>query len=371
MLEQIESFLARNYKPLNVLVISQRKLIANYNYLSSFGLQIAPVLKSNAYGHGLTQVATILDVLKPPFFCVDSLYEAYELYKANIVTPILVMGYVSPESLRTKHLPFSFALYTKQQLHALKKYQPRSKIHLFVDTGMHREGFLLEELGEILSEIKKSGICLEGIMSHFAESENPDVKLTREQEKNFLQAITIVKKYFSPKYIHFANSSGILKNKEFSYLGNMARAGISLYGIDPSRKNSTLKPVLEFRTKIAQIKTLMKGEHVGYNFTYRTKKTTKVAILPAGYNDGVDRALSNKGFVKVKGKFCTIIGKVSMNITAIDVSKVSNIREDDEVIVYSGESKDLNSIQEAAKIAKVIPYQLLVHLHASTKRVIV
>ncbi len=371
MLEQIENLLTRNYKPLNILEISKKRLISNYNYLNSFGLKIAPVLKSNGYGHGLTQIASVLDALDPPFFCVDSLYEAYELYKANISTPILVMGYVSPESLHTKHLPFSFALYTKKQLRALKEYQPKSKIHLFIDTGMHREGFLFEELGDILSDIKKSGIYLEGIMSHFAESENPTKKLTQDQNERFGQAVAVIKKSFSPEYVHIANSSGILKSGGLSNLGNVARAGISLYGIDPSFKNTFLKPVLEFKTRIAQIKTIKKGECVGYNFTYKAQKKISLAILPAGYNDGVERKLSNKGFVKVKGILCPIVGRVSMNITTIDVTAVSNLREDDVVTVYSSDTNDRNTIENASKIAGVIPYELLVHLHASTKRKVV
>lgn len=371
MLEQLERLLVRNYNPLNTVEISGKKLIKNYKYLSSFGLKIAPVLKSNAYGHGLVHVARVLDSLAAPFFCVDSLFEAYELYNAKITTPILVMGYVSPESLATKTLPFSFVLYTREQLCVFQKYQPNSKIHIFADTGMHREGFLPEELDDLVLEIKKTKLCVDGIMSHFAESEKPKKNLTKRQVEKFQQAVNAITKTFSPKYIHIANSSGILKSGDYTFLGNTARSGIALYGIDPLFGNSRLKPVLELKTKIAQIKIVKKDEYIGYNFTYREKKDIKIAILPIGFNDGLDRKLSNKGVVTVKGKLCPIIGRVSMNITVVDVSNIDKLNVEDDVTVYSSKGEDVNSIEKSSKITHLTPYEVLVNLDASTKRVIV
>jgi alanine racemase len=175
----------------------------------------------------------------------------------------------------------------------------------------------------------------------------------------------------SPQFVHIANSSGILNSKKLTRLGNTARAGIALYGIDPMFHNNKLKPVLSFKTKIAQIKEIKKGEFVGYNFTFKAKNDMRLAILPAGYNDGIDRKLSNKGIVKVRGVVCPIVGVVSMNITTIDISKVVKAKEEEEVLVYSSKREDNNSIANVVKLTNTLPYELLVHLNETTKRIVV
>jgi len=376
MWERIKNSLTKNYTPLNIIEVSKANLISNYKYLSSINknLKVAPVLKSNAYGHGIEIVARELDKLNCPYFCVDSLYEAYKLLKTGIKTPILVMGYVDPKSLKTKKLPFSFAVFDYGVLLTLNKYQPQAKIHIFVDTGMHREGVRIEELPKFLHTIiSKTSLEIEGIMSHFAEGENPKNTSTKEQLQTFQKATAILKQSgINPKWIHIANSSAILNDKLYkAELGNMARTGIALYGVDPQEKDKNLKPVLTLKTRISQIKNLLKSEKAGYNFTFTAKENMQIAILPIGYYDGVDRELSNKGFVLVNGKTCPIIGRVSMNITTIDVSKIKNVKVNQEVTVYSKLPSDKNSIINAAKIANRIPYELLDCLASSTKRVLV
>ncbi|HBQ50661.1 TPA: hypothetical protein DD690_01620, partial [Candidatus Daviesbacteria bacterium] len=128
------------YKTLNRIEISRKNLLENYRFLSAINrkIKIAPVLKSNGYGHGIIEVAQILDKVGAPFFCVDSLYEAYELYKAKIKTPVLIMGYTNPENLKIKKLLFSFAVFDLQTVEILNKYQPGCAVHIFVDTGMSR-----------------------------------------------------------------------------------------------------------------------------------------------------------------------------------------------------------------------------------------
>jgi alanine racemase len=191
--------------------------------------------------------------------------------------------------------------------------------------------------------------------------------------RTFQKATSILKKSgISPKWVHIANSSAILNDKFYKEeLGNMIRTGIALYGIDPQGKDKNLKPVLTLKTRISQIKNLHKSEKAGYNFTFTAKENMQIAILPIGYYDGVERELSNKGFVLVNGKTCPIIGRVSMNITTVDVSEVPNPKVGQEVIIYSNYSNDKNSILNSAKICGKIPYELPVHLASSTKRIIV
>jgi len=375
MLQKLKKLLGHTYKPLNDVELNQFSLRDNFQYLSCINnyIKVAPVLKSNAYGHGINLIAKQLDILNPPFFCVDSLYEGYKLLKLGIRTKILIMGYINPESLKTKKLPFSFAIYNYELLNAINKYQPHANIHIFIDTGMHREGLDIEELPEFLKYIKiNTKLNVEGLMSHFAMADKPKDKLTQRQIKIFQKSQLIIQGLgMKPRWIHIANSSGLLNSKTLNgSLGNVARVGIALYGIDPEGKNNKLKPVLKLKSHITQIKELRKGEKIGYDFAYRAQKNMKIAILPIGYYDGVDRRLSNKGFVSINNVATSIVGKVSMNLTIIDVSNIPNVKNGQEVILYSDISSAKNSVGSAAKLCGTIPYDLLVHITSSTKRLL-
>jgi alanine racemase len=372
---QALSFLKKDYQPLNRIEISESALLHNYHYLSHLSdLKVSPVFKSNAYGHGLQFVAKIFDKVGAQFFCVDSLYEAYELLKIGIKTHILIMGYTNPENFKVKKLPFSFAVYDKETLEALHKYQPHAGIHVFVDTGMNREGIRIDELEEFLecaSQFK--GIKIEGLMSHFGASGKYNDKLTQQQVENFGAAQKKLKKFgFNPQWIHHGNSSAILhSNKYKNKLGNIVRAGIDIYGIDPEGKDMKLQPALRVITTLNQVKSLKKGESVGYDFTYKAKKNLTIGILPYGYYDGLDKRLSNNGVVTIEGIACPIIGRISMNIATIDISNVPNPHVGQEVVVYSNKRADSNSVYNAAMNVGTIPYDLLVHLASSTKRIVV
>jgi len=370
----LKKLFGAEYKPLNNIYISSKNLIFNYKYLSGIDrkIKIAPVLKSNAYGHGIVEVAKVLDKMEAPFLCVDSIHEAYQLLKIKLKTPILIMGYVDPENLKVKNLPFSYAVYDEKQIEAINKYQANAKIHIKVDTGMHRLGVSLEDLPGLLVAIKKcKNTKLEGVMSHLAFSRDIDNGFTKNQIQNFKKALLIIEGAgFNPKWRHLGASGGIL-NLDLSKYSNMARVGNAIYGFNPGKPfDNKLKPVLSFHTKIAAIKKIKKGEYVGYSATYKAEKEILLGALPAGYNDGIDRRLSNRGFVKVGKVFCPIIGKISMNITTIDVSKVLDVKIGDCVIVYSNEISDKNSLDNVAKTIKTIPPIILVNLASSTKRIV-
>src|SRR3989344_6601908 len=296
----------QDYQPLNLIEISESNLLQNYKLLSedcnssnykvlsgiNKKVKIAPVLKSNAYGHGLILVAKVLDNVGAPYFCVDSIYEAYELLKAKIKTPILIMGYINPDNLKVKKLPFAYAISTMDLAQSISKYQPQAGVHIFVDTRMHREGVPLSELPNFLQKLPKN-LNVEGLMSHLASGELSNDPLTKLQIKNFQKAQEIVKKFgLDPKWVHLLNSAGSLNNLNPGC--NMTRVGLALYGISPHPTSYNLKPVLKLTTKLIQIKKLEKEERIGYNGTFVAKKPMTVGILPIGYFDGVDRRLSNK-----------------------------------------------------------------------------
>lgn len=370
----ISSFLSTPYTPLNIIEIGNRKLTQNYRFLSSVQkhIKISPVLKSNAYGHGIEPVARVLQNMNPPFFCVDSIFEAYQLYKARIRIPLLIMGYVNPSNLRVKPLPFSYAVSNIKQAAAIYRFQPQAKIHLFVDTGMHREGLNLSELSYLVSKLKRfPGNFVEGAMSHFASTSPTNRRLVTKQISDFKLACKILHTYgIRPKFVHIQASSGLLHVKGPDFC-NTARCGLAVYGIDPDRQNINLKPVLTFKTHVVQIKRIKKGERVGYDFTFAANKNIVLAVLPLGYNDGVDRRLSNKGVVRIRSFYAPIVGRVSMNITSVDVTNIPHIKIGDTVINYSSIMKDRNSILNTSRICNTIPYEILVNFNSSIKRVLV
>lgn len=378
MLNLIKRILGREYHFLNTIQISRSKLVQNYSYLRSLSptLAIAPVLKSNAYGHGLVEIGKIVGSLKPPFICVDSLHEAYRLQKAGIKTSILIMGYINPHNLRFKRLPFSYAVYDLDYLQQIHRFQPDAPVHLKVDTGMHRMGIPVDSLSEVVQWIRQTGnVKVQGLMSHLAttnDHRNPQLKL---QLRNFNAARNLLQKYqIRPKWLHLGASEAILNPKiriQLTKLSNLIRAGKSFYGYPTAANDQGLSPALELITTIAQIKQLRRGEEVGYDGTFVAKKDSTIAVLPIGYFDGVDRRLSNKGRVLINGRICPIIGRVSMNITMVDVSKVHTISIGDTAVIISSNPTEPNSLVNIAKSCDTIPPEILIHLDSSIRRVII
>ncbi len=374
MFEKAKKLFAGSYIPLNRIDISKENLASNLKYLNSINssIKITPVLKSNAYGHGLVLVAKALDDLNCPMFCVDSIYEAYELLKAKVKTPILIMGYINPENLKVKKLPFSYAVYDTNLLEAINTYQKGAQIHLKIDTGMHRLGIQLKDLPDFIKTARQmENIKITGIMSHLASGDDPNDSLTKQQLTDFKKSAEIAKSFnINPTWKHIAASDGLLNidKARLAEVSNLARVGLAMYGISDSKRTGKLKPVLNLTSQIVQIKTLEKDDKVGYSGTFIARNKMLIGILPIGYNDGVDRRLSNRGTVTVKNKQCSIIGRVSMNITAIDLTSVPDTKAGDKVVVYSKNSDDPNSIANSAKTCETIPYELLVHLSPTSIR---
>lgn len=361
----------------NVVSLSTNRLRHNYKYLSSLNpkISIAPVLKSNAYGHGLIEIATMLDDVGAPFFCINSFSEAYVLWKNRIKTPVHIMGYVDPKNLEQEIFPFSYTTYNYEQLEAINKYQPGADVHIFVDTGMHREGFRIDKLPTLLNALQKfPNLKIVGLMSHFASGDRPESEQTRMQLNNFHKAKeTLLAAGIKLTWEHIAASTGLLSfaEKKNISIGNLARVGKALYGIDPRGLNKNLKPILKLTSKIVQIKTLKPDDRVGYDGTFRVFKPLTIGVLPIGYYDGVDRRLSNKGHMIVTGIPCPIVGRVSMNITTIDITGVKQPKVGQEVTVISDNPSDPNSVENIAKICDTIPYDVVVHLAPTLARRIV
>lgn len=372
MLGLIKQLLGRRYQPLNKITASKEAVVSNYQFLKGINkkISIAPVLKSNAYGHGIAEVARIVDKLEAPFLCVDSIYEAYQLLKLKVKTPILIMGYIDPQNLRVKKLPFSYCLYDLELAKAIDRYQPKpTAVHLFVDTGMNREGIKVSELADFIQELKQlPNVRIDGLMTHLASADNPQSQITKLQLQNFEKAKQICKQAkLKIKWFHLGGSMALLKNPDVKC--NMVRVGKALYGAGDFP--TEIKPALKLTSTLIQIKEIKKGQPIGYSETFKASKNMQIGILPIGYNDGVDRRLSNQGVVTINGTKCPIVGLISMNLTTIDVSSVENLTVGQEVTIYSDNQSDPNSVQGAAKLCQTIPLELLIHLNSTTRRSLV
>jgi len=374
--KKVKRLIKGTYWNLNRIDVSESRLRENYRILSSLhsGVAVAPILKSNAYGHGIRIAGRVLERMNPPFFCVDSLYEGYELLKAGIKKEILIMGYTNPANFVRKRLPFSYAVYDKETLRVIHEHQSGASVHLFVDTGMRREGIPLEEFEDFAVYASTlSGVRIDGLMSHLGYAGNPEHPTTKMQIRNFNAAREILGKLnIKPKWIHFSNTGGFFHWDELGgNLGNIARIGMAMYGICEEGDCGGVMPVLDFFTTLSQIKTLKKGEYIGYDFTFQAEKDMKIGILPAGYNEGIDRRLSNKGVVTIRGVRCPIVGKISMNITAIDITDVQNPKIGEDVCVFSSDPFAENSVMNIANLCGVAPYEILVRIYPFTKRKLV
>ncbi len=360
--------------PLVTIDIFSDALIYNFNQFRKITphKNVVPTLKSNAYGHGISLIARELENERFPFFVVDSYFEAKMLRSDGIETPILIIGYSSLEMiLKNKIKDISFTITSLDSLKELSEaINKKINIHLKVDTGMHRQGLLLNEVEQAFNIIKNnSNIMLEGICSHLSDSDSNDDKFTLSQIEIWNNIVDRAKSTFPDiKYIHLSNTYGHRYSDRIK--ANTSRLGIGLYGL-ANIEGLDLKPVLEMKTIISGIKKINKGDTVGYNNTFTAPDDMTIATIPLGYYEGLDRRLSNKGYVKVNGKFCKIAGRVSMNITTIDVSNVGNIKIGDPVQVISNIPSDKNSIHSISEISDTIPYEAIISLPERLRRVVI
>ncbi len=370
------------HNPLITVSLSRDNLLHNLaTYQKAYPhLSFAPVLKSNAYGHGLTVIAELLDKEKIAFFMVDSFYEARTLRRAGVKSRIAIIGYMQPEEIALSMLPkVDYAIVDIEQLRDLAKIAKKKiRLHLKIDTGMHRQGLLPQDLTTAIKLIRSNPkLEVVGVGSHFADADNPDSDLfSRKQMSVWKEALKdLLAAFPTIKYRHIAATKGMVFSKEAET--NVGRLGIGLYGFDtaphPSHsaaENRDLKPVMEMRSLISSLRVLPNGESVGYNATYTTSKPTTIATVPVGYFEGVDRALSSKGVMQVRGQACPLTGRVSMNMSSIDVSAVPDVQRGDSVTVISRNSTELNSVEQMANVAGTSPYVILVHIPQHLKRVV-
>jgi alanine racemase len=341
--------------------------------------KIMPVIKANAYGHG--GIALAKEAQKAGVHCigVSSLEEGIQFREAGIKSSILVLGSIFPLSNLSVAVAHSLTptLSSMAGVMALEdlavKINKKLNFHLEIDTGMGRIGALCDAALPIIQKIAQTPeINMTGMYTHFAVADTDPV-FTRKQLESFLKVAKYAKTNFGLKFIsHAANSAALFRDKK-THL-DMVRPGISLYGLSPFRNAErfmTLKPVLSWKTKIIFMKRVQAGFCVSYGRTYVTNRASVIATIPVGYADGYNRLLSNKADVLVRGKRCPIAGRVTMDMTMIDVTGVKGVSLGDEVILIGAQGKEQIKADELAKIQDTINYEVTCAISLRVPRVVV
>jgi alanine racemase len=361
-----------------VLEINLNALEHNLNYYRSKlkpSTKIMAMVKAFSYGIGSFEIANALQFNLIDYLAVAYADEGIELRKAGITVPILVMNpdEESFDGIIQHDLEpeiYSYRILETLERSIKKNILPKNKpikIHIKLDTGMHRLGFQEEDLPALIEKLQANRmIYVQSVFSHLAASEDPaEEEFTREQIAVYERmSEKLISHSEHPVLQHILNSAGITRYPEAQY--NMVRLGISLYGVASlAEEQPKLEPVARLKSTISQIKIISPGETVGYNRAFETKKDLSMAIVPIGYADGLSLALSNgKGHLLVNGQLAPIIGKVCMDMCMLDITDIE-AEEGDEVIIFGPE----RPLQELAVEMGTIPYEVLAGLSRRVKRV--
>ena len=375
---------------LTTVEISRAALTSNlFQFRKQVGnrTKIMAVVKSNAYGHGIQEVSKIVSQNGADWLGINSLEEGMNLREEKIKLPILIMGYIPlaklGEAIKNN---LSFVVYNqetiKQAERQASKLDKKAKVHLKVETGTNRQGIDLKEVVPFAKFcLTLKNIFLEGIYTHYANIEDTlNSDFAMEQLGKFQKALQIIKAAGVKIPIrHTAcTAATILYNQTFF---DMVRVGIGLYGLWPSRETKVsaqerkieikLRPVLSWKTKVAQVKEVPKGETIGYGRTFKTSRKTKIAILPVGYWDGYDRGLSNSGRVLIRGRFAPVVGRVCMNMIVVDVTNIPGVKTEDEVALIGKQGKNEITAEEIAQKLGTINYEVVTRINPLLPREVV
>jgi len=323
-------------------------------------IEVMPVVKADAYRHGAIEVARILEAEGVRWLAVSNVDEGIALREAGIGARILVMADYLPENR-----PFFKEFHLTPVIHSLEDVSTAEvPYHLKIDSGMGRLGVrnAAEEIAKAVQDTD-----LEGLMTHFASSANYESGQTDEQIARFESVLRVVG---APRYVHLSSTIPVAYQRREAW-GNLVRPGHAIYGyVSPARKGPAMelhvKPALTWKATVLSVKDLEAGALIGYGGIHRAPKPMRIAVLAAGYADGIPHRLSNRGKVIVKGSALPIVGAVSMDLTTIDASG-SDLKVGDAVTLLGPG----NDAQEIARIAGTISYSVLCGISARVKRVYV
>jgi alanine racemase len=347
--------LAANFHQINDLVSPTTKVMA--------------VVKADAYGHGAIKCARRLAAEGAEWFGVAIPEEGIQLRAAGITQPVLSLGGFWPGQaaacLQQNLTPVVYRLDMFQTLNqAASDAGVVVDVHLKIDTGMGRLGIRFDQLNEFVAALEPfRNVRIDGLMSHLAAADDAACKpLTRDQIRRFDDATALFHEHgYHPTYIHLANSAGIFGHRES--WGNMVRPGGVLYGLwrdvlPPSTADPHLVPVMSLHSRISMLKWVPAGETIGYGCTFEASRPSLIATLPIGYHDGYMRALSNRANVIVRGEYAPVVGRVSMDLTLIDVTNIPGVSVGDRATLLGLEDQNDISAEDLARISGTLSYEV-------------
>jgi len=348
---------------------------------------IIAVVKANAYGHGAGQVARALEAAGADLLACADIEEGAALRAAGVAAEILVFGALSVSDLDglfdcrlTPTISTPGAARAVQAVAA--RYKQRLRYHLKIDTGMNRLGFRYTNLQRTLPDLLASpNLELAAIYTHFATADDPDSPLFDEQRVRFERAFDEIEAIGGPKkaalqsnragrqpYVHTANSAALLRDSRVWY--DRVRPGLLLYGIVPPPLASTLSiaPIMTLGSRVVAVKGVRAGEGVGYGVKFTAERPTTIAIVPAGYADGLDLRLEGRGAVLIRGRRAPIVGSVCMDMLMADVTGLE-VSPGDEVVIIGSQGTDRIDVREMAAQIGTIPYEILCRIGSRIERV--
>ena len=372
--------------------ISRKAIAGNIKIMRSFlkpKTKLWAVVKSNAYGHGLVAFSLVANKSGVDGFCVDSVLEGLKLRENGIKKPVLVLGPTLPhlfEVAESKLITVTISNF--EALNNFIKSKKKPKFHLKIDSGMHRQGFYLKDIPQVIKlfKVNKIGEFMTGMYTHFASAKDINYPTYTDMQFEIFQkaADKIKRADFSSKggsasggknvIFHAAATGAIFINQKY-HLGAV-RSGIGLYGLWPSRelmiqnKDIKLNPVLSWHVLISEIKNLKKGDFVGYDLVERVMKSTKMAILPIGYWHGFPRSLSGIGEVLIKGRLARVLGRVSMDLVVVDVSGI-DCKVGDRAVIVGGQNGNEISASDIAQKFGTTHYEFVTRINPLIERIIV
>jgi alanine racemase len=339
--------------------------------------RVMPVLKANAYGHGLVRVAQWMETLGADYLGVAVLEEGILLRQQGITLPILVLGGILgnqvPHFLEYDLTLAASSLGKLEQIEeAAKEMKKTARVHLKIDTGMERIGVHYYNAEKFLeSACRCKHVDVEGIFSHFANADAADLSHARLQLERFHEALSFYEKrsIAPPRLRHIANSGAILQLPEARL--DMVRPGILLYGVSPSeeaRRTIDVKPALTWKSQVVYFKIIRPGHPVGYGSTWQTDHPVRSVTAPVGYGDGYFRSMSHRAEVLVRGKRYPVVGTVSMDQIVVNIESDSAYNGD-EVILIGEMGEEKITCEDLAAWAKTIPYEILTNINTRVPRI--
>jgi len=378
-------------RPIERVEIAKRALVGN---IGEFRRLIGPrrkflaVVKANAYGHGLLEVAGIAVAAGVDWLGVNSVEEGTALRRAGIEAPVLVLGYAPFDSLEEAVAgDLRLTVYNRETIARLAVLAVRLhrtvRLHIKVETGTWRQGVDPKDLAAFVRDIRsRPGLAVEGLSSHFANIEDTTKHdYPRRQLAVYRSAIRDLEAG-GPRIPlrHMSCTASTILFPEPGF--NLARVGIGLYGLWPSKETYlsclldrkeplSLEPVLSWKAGIAQIKKVPAGADIGYGCTYRTTRPTRLAVVPVGYYDGYDRGLSNAAHVLVRGRRAPVRGRVAMDFFMADVTDVPGAGLEDQVTLLGADGRERITAEDLAALAGTISYEILARINPLVPRIVV